>query len=503
MNQRLQWIIDRFPLIVFMGMYVFSCYIGVLLLLTSGRFWAWTNLLSAPQLGSLDRRTLTTLLVLLHGGPVLFWLGYEAGLLLWRRCRRRYPVFEALEPRNLLRPVAALYLGTIAAAVISLARADAFSNLTAWTDYFTYVRVRFHLFSVLSHFEFVNIYTWLPLASALVLILRRRWWYQVGVFGILGFLELSLFQKRPFLTGIVMICAALGAYWFLGRAPRRPIKLRLWFPAAVALCAGLYLVNAALMLRLVLSPSTQALALEKEKDELEVAAAPMPSGSVPGTDKEGGSAGTIGTSATFQVAGKELPALVSFDRHAVPPRTGQAVALYVFFAPLTRTSVPAIAYAEAFPDRIPYYHLDLALDILGIGRMPDDNRVVSRLIWPGQKGASAVAVPFHFALFSQGGIGIALLGALLAGAAIGVMWYALSAANQLSISGSLAASLVLILAWMISTDSLRNALLASYGVLWGAVPVVLIWALEHLKNSRLRLAVSRDATPGRNAPVRE
>jgi hypothetical protein len=50
MNHRLQRIIERLPLAVFMGMYFFSCYIGIVLLLTSSRFWAWTNLfISTPE----------------------------------------------------------------------------------------------------------------------------------------------------------------------------------------------------------------------------------------------------------------------------------------------------------------------------------------------------------------------------------------------------------------------------------------------------------------------
>ena len=370
MNRHLQRSIERLPLVVFMGMYVFSCYIGVALLLASSRFWAWTNLLSAPQLAPLDRDSLTTLLALLHGGPLLLWLGYESGLLLWRRCLKRYLIFEASDSPNLSRPALFLYLGTIAAATISLARADAFSNLAAWTDYFTYVRVRFHIFSTLSHFEFVNLYTWLPLTSALILILKRRWWYHVGVFGVLGFLELSLFQKRPLLTGVLMIAAALCAYRFLGMAPRRAMRLRLWLPAGAALCAALYFLNAALMLRLVLSPSTQALVLEKEKDELQVAEVKTGGIPEPEAGREEGNPAAPADRTPALIVRPKLPAVVSFDRHIVPARTGQAMALYVLFAPLTRTSVPAIAYAQAFPDRIPYYHLDLALDILGIGRMP-------------------------------------------------------------------------------------------------------------------------------------
>ena len=503
MNRHLQRSIERLPLVVFMGMYVFSCYIGVALLLASSRFWAWTNLLSAPQLAPLDRDSLTTLLALLHGGPLLLWLGYESGLLLWRRCLKRYLIFEASDSPNLSRPALFLYLGTIAAATISLARADAFSNLAAWTDYFTYVRVRFHIFSTLSHFEFVNLYTWLPLTSALILILKRRWWYHVGVFGVLGFLELSLFQKRPLLTGVLMIAAALCAYRFLGMAPRRAMRLRLWLPAGAALCAALYFLNAALMLRLVLSPSTQALVLEKEKDELQVAEVKTGGIPEPEAGREEGNPAAPADRTPALIVRPKLPAVVSFDRHIVPARTGQAMALYVLFAPLTRTSVPAIAYAQAFPDRIPYYHLDLALDILGIGRMPDDNRVVSRLLWPDQKGASAVAVPFQFALFSQGGIVVALVGSFLAGAAIGGLWYALWMSDRLSISGSLAASLVLILAWMIATDSLRNALLASYGVVWAAAPVVLVWGLEHFRAGRLVMPYSGGAEPGGISSVRD
>ena len=123
---------------------------------------------------------------------------------------------------------------------------------------------------------------------------------------------------------------------------------------------------------------------------------------------------------------------------------------------------------------MPFFHVDLAQDMLGIGRMPHDNLVVNDILWPYQKGGS-VAVPFHFVLYSQGGLPVALLGSFLVGSFFSAVWYPLSRSRRLSMAGSLLAGLVLTFAWLNAIDSLRNNFLASYGVFWGALPVVVIY----------------------------
>jgi hypothetical protein len=464
---------NKLPLLVFLGMYFFSCYVGVLLLLISNDFWSWTNYFSGPRLMPLDRRGLLTLLGLLHGGPILLWLGYETSSALCRRYLKLQPL-RSLEPAQRgLGWALVPYALSVGAAVWSLGRAGAFAQAGAWFNYNSYVHARWDLFSKISFFEYVNIYTWLPCCSSFLLLSRRkRRWLFLPVLAILAFIQLSLFLKKSLLTSIVFIACALWAYWYLGRAPRKVIKPRLWLGSSAALCLVLYSVHAALTAQLVFSSKTRVFTLTEE--ERLIASA-------------GGQAKQSPPALTQAAAA----AVVNFDGHLTPSTNHQTIALYTFFAPLTRTSVPAIAYVELFPNRLPYYHVDFGLDILGIGRMPEDNRVVSDALWPEQKGGS-VAVPFHFALYSQGGMWVAFVGSFLVGSFFAACWYPISTCRRPSMSGSLFASVVLTYAWLNSIDSLRNNTVVSYGMIWAAAAVVLLYWWERRAWKREAQSASGD-----------
>jgi hypothetical protein len=464
---------ERLPLLLFLVMYVFSCYIGVLLLLSSDKFWAWTDLFSGPGLMPLDVTSFRVLIILLHLGPLLFWLGYELALVASRRFWKWELFAEVEDKRSVERLSLILFAVSVTIAVFSLARGGAFSRLWVWSDYNAYVRARWHLFATLTFFEYVNLYTWLPLSAVFLLLCRRRWWMFGLVLGIVTFLQLSLFLKKSLLTSLVLISCTLWAYWLSGGGSRRTVRYSAWTKYGLALSCSLYLVHSALTIRLVLSASGGAFVSE-QADEVgrakTVAAseAGVPPSAPPGSPPRV-SPGIL-SSAPSPVS----PVIVKFDKQPNPLRSGQGVVLYAVFSPLTRTSVPAIAYAELFPEKVPFYHVDVALDMLGFGRMPDDNLVVNDILWPYQKGGS-VAVPFHFVLYSQGGLPVALLGSFLVGSFFSAVWYPLSRSRRLSMTGSLLAGLVLTFAWLNAIDSLRNNFLASYGMFWGALPVVVIY----------------------------
>src|SRR5438874_1094130 len=78
---------------------------------------------------------------------------------------------------------------------------------------------------------------------------------------------------------------------------------------------------------------------------------------------------------------------------------------------------PAVEYPAIFPDRHPYYEPDLGLDLIGAGTAADDNKVVWNQLFLHQPGGNTT-VPYMFAFFAQGGIGVALLGSLL----VGLLW---------------------------------------------------------------------------------
>ena len=450
-----RWLL-RLPLIFFGVMYIISCYLGVMMLLGSEDFWAWTNYFSGPHLSPLNSGQIARLLVLLHGGPLFLWAGYEAALML---LRKRGPGEPAAQPDGgkshwLLAAAFALSAG---AAVFSLGRAGAFSSLGDWMDYQAYVQTRWRLFGTLGFFEYVNLYTWLPcLAAAAILAWNRRWIW-LPALGLVAFLQLSLFLKKSMLTSLVLIGAAAGCYFFAGSAPRKPRRSGAWRHWALALCATLYLAHTALTVRLVLSSSSKA---------------PSVAGKIARPPSRESPEGT---------ASERAP--VRFNPAAVPVVRTRSFLVYAMFAPLTRTSVPAIAYSQLFPKSLPYYHLDLGQDILGFGRMPDGNRVVNRILWPDQPGGS-VAVPFHFVLYSEGGLAIALVGSLILGGFLAAVWRAVLNVPRPSVAGALVAGLVLTFAWLDAIDSLRHNAVSSYGLLWGLIPAALVYLLQRPARSR-------------------
>jgi hypothetical protein len=473
MTRQVSRTMERLPLLLFLVMYVFSCYIGVLLLLSSDKFWAWTDLFSGPSLMPLDVTSFRVLIILLHLGPLLFWLGYELALVASRRLWKWELFTEIEDKRSVERLSFILFAVSVTIAVFSLARGGAFSRLWVWSDYNAYVRARWHLFATLTFLEYVNLYTWLPLSAAFLLLCRRRWWMFGLVIGIVTFLQLSLFLKKSLLTSLVLISCTLWAYWLSGGASRRTVRYGAWTKYGLALSCSLYLVHSALTIRLVSSASAGAFVSEQADEVSQAKTGAASEAGVPPSAAPG-SPPRVSPGILSSAPSPVSPVIVKFDKQPNPLRSGKGVVLYAIFSPLTRTSVPAIAYAELFPQKVPFYHVDVALDMLGLGRMPDDNLVVNDILWPYQKGGS-VAVPFHFVLYSQGGLPIALLGSFLVGSFFSAVWYPLSRSRRLSMTGSLLAGLLLTFAWLNAIDSLRNNFLASYGVFWGALPVVVIY----------------------------
>jgi hypothetical protein len=157
---------------------------------------------------------------------------------------------------------------------------------------------------------------------------------------------------------------------------------------------------------------------------------------------------------------------------------------------MNRYAVPAIVYPLVFPRVLPYYQLDVGLGRVGIGgRMPDDNIRVQQLLAPG--AGHTISAPFHFILYSQGGVLVALVGALVVGAVVGAGWAMVLAARRVTATRSLLGALVVTFAAFLAMDSVRNAASVSYGVGWG----ILFVAFLHPIQSGLAAWRVREARP--------
>jgi hypothetical protein len=161
---------------------------------------------------------------------------------------------------------------------------------------------------------------------------------------------------------------------------------------------------------------------------------------------------------------------------SVRPRSAtQTLLFYALFAPFTRTAGPAIAYPALYPTRHRYYRVDLGLDLVGIGLAPDDNLSSFNMLYPVTTGGTD-SVPFMFGLYSQGGLGVALLGALVIGFVWSLVWRLVDLRLEGSLERAMLKALLVMYGVFIAGDSARNSLLVSYGLAWPGI-VLFAWLL--------------------------
>lgn len=462
----------RLPLLLFLGAYLFSCYVGALALLFSVRFRTLFLIFSGSEPVDLSYRDLAIVLVLLHAGPAALWAGYEAGLRL-RAGRWVAGLGAVAMPRAV--PWAAFGL-TLVVAVWSLTRVGGLdAAVAAWLDYNAYVRERWRWFAALGFFEFVNLYTLLPICAAAVMLTERRWRVAAGCAAVVLVLQYPLSIRKVLLTSLMLMAFAGYAYAALGTHPRWRLGPSRQLAIGVVLPVALYVVYVGLTLLTTIGPRSQAfqaLSVDAARG-LEARGARRADQSRMQSQR--------GLGAVAVEAG-----LTADDVERVVQDRTSAVVLYTLLAPLTRTSICAVVYPVIFPRWQPYYRLDVGLDVLGWGHMPDDNLVVYRYLWPEHDHGS-VAAPFHVVLYSQGGLAPALIGSALVGIVLALSWSLVATASRPGVPGSLLAAIILTFAVFLAVDSLRNSLVVTYGMIWGAVATLALWLAARARH-RARVA---------------
>jgi len=192
-------------------------------------------------------------------------------------------------------------------------------------------------------------------------------------------------------------------------------------------------------------------------------------------------------------AGALLPTALTFpSQHQGRTRSRrELIILTSLFGPLLRTAGPAVTYPVIYPERHPYYAPDIGLDLIGLGATADDNVSSWNVIFLQTPGGNN-SVPYQFTLFSQGGLPIVLLGSLLIGAAWRAFWQVGYLERQRTIAGPAIGALAIIFGLSIAGDSVRNALVASYGIVW---PLAVIAGYSVVSGVLRRLAHGIDEDP--------
>ncbi|MFN2470691.1 MAG: hypothetical protein ABR583_06825 [Gaiellaceae bacterium] len=409
------------PLAVYLVVYGSTCLLGASLLLSGSRWFTdLFELFAGVDIPVFDEREMRDNLRLLLVAPILVVFGYIVALHVpvggtsEMRPSRRIPDGYRHRPR-LIGSILSVFA---AVGLFSVGRAGGVDDVSAWFEYGDFIDARRRAFERLTYLEFVNIYMFLPVSTAYVVLahgrVSRRTVALRGLAVLIAVgLPLLLFQKRPALMALILIAAAL----ILHADDRGPARRTLAITAVVSAVAGATLYFGAL----VVPVHTEL------KNDL--------STSVPGN-----------------AAAEHVPGIVLFSA----------------FAPLTRTASAAIFYPAVYPEEHPYAGLDVGQDLLGLGEPPRDNVVVFERMYPGLGGNAAA--PLQFAFYSQIGPTGALIASALAGFLLGVLWRLrrLVASESASVAGAL----IIVLAVYYASDSVRNGLLAGYGVVWGLLVVL-------------------------------
>ena len=526
----------RLPLYLYVAVYAFTCLIGALFLIFSDTFTALVQLSTGVHSFWLSSEAVFFNLVLLIAAPALLVVGYELGIRTWPR--RRVPVSRARTVGH-WAPVILLWAATAIVATVSLARGGAFHNVAAWASYRQWVFARWQLFDTLNFLEFANIYNFLPVATTLLLLrvfesplpILRRALIAFGVSVPAVVVSVMLFQKKALMVFVLLVLlAALISRDLLQRITTARASRILVLSGACAYVLYCVLVAGPVVSRQAasmaaqptwLDPATRAPAAQGGAKDKTVAAAPVPArpqktetvvAAPRPTEKSepppSASArerserpDVVSAEPTVGPTGKPIPiesprrrfvrltteALLPGRWIGIPPGSpvtlpqlsrGPALLSYVMLGPFVRTPMPALAYPAVYPKQISFYGLDAGLDLFGIGQMPRDNIYVHRLLWPSIPGGS-VMVPSQFSLFSQVGLGGALLLSVVTGYLMAVVWLRLL---DVSVSDVRAVACALMLMFVISVagDSARNALLASYGTFWGWLLVAVWYGLSRV-----------------------
>lgn len=420
------------PAIAFYATYATTCLIGATLMLVDYEpFVELFEYFSGTEVPSLQGREFWVALALLVGAPLALGIGYAVGLAVVGRGEGGTPPTAA--PRGAFRGAATAFALCAGIGAVSLARSGAFGNIGAWSDYGRWIDARAAGFRALTFAEFVNLYIFLPLSAAWMMLERPpvggRWRgrFLMTAPAVLAVgLSLLLFQRKAAVTTLILVVAAAA----IDHTQRGGAIRRGWAAAATATVVVVYLAT-------VIVPVFE---------------------------------GARGA----RIEGKSVRVTNSTV----------AVGLYAALSPVTRTSAPALFYPIIYPDEHRFYGLDLAQDVLGFGGMPDDNLIVWQVMNPELPGTTTA--PFQFPLYSQ----VGPIRAIFLSGAVGLL---LASAWRLALRPrwrrqwrALAGALVILFSVYIAIDSLRNSTVVSYGVFWG---VVFLGAAVVLSNATTRYRV--------------
>lgn len=452
-------VIEMLPIIMFIIVLLFTNTIGVCLLVWGPiSYWKVSYLFCGMSLPDIHVSDMYRLLIMLVIPVLLLAASGFVGKAIAKRILQKK---EAPKEYNSSNMLSFLSVGVSAILFIYIfARLFSFLNIgdiSAWLNNNDFYDTRYIVMNNLSFYEFALIYSILPMMIGMSYQQNKKGLFILGLeFVLYIIVNIYIFQKRPLIVGIMLI----GIMIMLNNIEIViKWKLRKILGTGLSVCIVLYLVYAlGITVNTIREDSKDEYILTTEKivlndirniaSETEVSESHQ---TLDTTEQEPVYRTFELESATLQLSSFEFTQLMA------------VVGL------LNRTAFGTIVDLTVFPRFFDYYPIDIGLDLLGIGLTPDENIVAAKILYPDAERPGSVPVPYHIALYTQGGIIVAIIGSIIVGFCIGFFW--IIAISKKHILNYAFGAWICVFAIMLATNSGRNALFSSDGAVW---PVIVL-----------------------------
>lgn len=436
------------PLYGFIIIAFFTNILGVLLLILGPQsYWEISYLFSGVTLPDIYYDDLFKYIIVTFGCIALMLIGYALGLKLSKKAKRvnKKEVIAQEEKCQFFWII--MYFGIWIFLMIKILSIIDIFDVTAWFNNNQLYNNRMRLLEHLSFFDLVLSYTVMPMLLGQIYQLYGTVKKKIFCIGVLAYAILNayLFQKRPLVTGLIYLFFVIFVYnkEFIEKMRKGKIVL-----ICLSMCSALYLIyDAGIILNTVSQLDDDAVIIAQTESELI-------------RNDEGVTDDETKNEITLESPIRSF----SLETHYLDMPEFYITQIRALVGFLNRTAYQSIVDIVAFPDFYSFYHIDLGLDMIGIGSMPDENIVAAKLLYPGEEEPGAFPTPYYIVLYTQGGIWVPLVGGFLVGIFMGLIW------NILLNAGTNESRLLMALGGIFSINiaigSGRDALLSSSGFLW-------------------------------------
>ncbi len=443
-----------FPVIIFLTVLFFTNILGLILLLFGpDEYWKMSYTFSGQTLPDVSMNDFSRIIMINVISILMLLLGFFIGNLITKRIKKNYMEIRMNQKHFFVIDLIFLLLsGYIIFKMFSILD---IRSIVDWLDYNSFIHSRVLMMNSLSFNDFVIIYSILPLLFCLSIpnMLGKKRYLFVGLKSIfLVFINLYIFQKRPLICTILLICFFIMSYYIMAKLHTKLFQVA---KISALILLALYIIYLSGVYANTLGDSSGIYIKATEKVNM------LPISSIETNTNHESS-----VFKTFALEGQSMK-VSAFVSNNLMSLAGL----------FNRTAYASIAYTVIFPKYHTYYPIDLGLDIVGMGTMPDDNQYVWKILNPSATESGSTDAPFFIILYSQGGILVSSVGSFIVGLCFGFFWNILLKKEKINVFQAGFSTLICLLSAYLSIGGGRNSLLSAYGLIWPLLIMIIIYMI--------------------------